>query len=270
MKSWHNIIKYAAIALAIILIIGIISGIMHLFSFLISTFTSNVTDDYELYEIKNEIYILDIDIHGIDFEVKKAPDSNFKIETNYRYLTINEKENKLLIKDKKSFYLNLHGRAMIRLYVPENKIFDKVKISTGTGRTDLEKLQAKFLDMQFGAGEVILQNLSASDDVLIEGGVGKLTIKDSSFNNLKLNMGVGQLEFSGILLGENSLQMGVGSSQINLSGSLEDYTLNIDKGLGNIYVDNNNLENNTQLGQGDSEVFFEGGIGSVRINFSEQ
>ena len=169
----------------------------------------------------------------------------------------------------KAFYFNIHGKAMLTLYIPENIVLDKVEISTGAGRTDLKNLQANLIDMQFGAGEAILQNISASDNTFIKAGAGKLIIKDSKFHNLDLDMGVGQFEFSGMLLGSNSLKMGVGSSQIDLTGSLDDYKLNIEKGLGDIYVNEDKINNNTQLGQGDRELFFEGGIGSVRINFSE-
>ncbi|HHT24701.1 MAG TPA: DUF4097 domain-containing protein [Clostridiaceae bacterium] len=269
MKSWHFTIKYAAIALAVILIISIASGIMHILSFFISTFTPNVTGEYKTYEIENDIDILDIDIHSIDIEVKTTTNSEFRVESNYNYLIVKEKENKLLIEDKKAFYLNLDGKAMITLYIPENKMLDKVEIRTGAGSTDLKNIKTKLIDMQLGAGEAILQNVSASDEAFIETGAGKLSIRDSKLHNLDLDMGVGQFEFSGILLGKNSLKMGVGSSQIDLTGSLDDYTLNIEKGLGDIYVGEDNLKKNTQLGQGDSKLFFEGGVGSVRIDFSE-
>ncbi|NLJ70194.1 MAG: DUF4097 domain-containing protein [Clostridiaceae bacterium] len=269
MKSWHNVIKYSAIALAVVLIIGIISGIMYVISLLISTFTPDIVGEYKTYEIENDIDNVDIDLHGIDLEVVTATDSNIKVESNYKYLTVKEKGNILLIRDKKSSYLNILGKTTVKLYIPEDMIFEKVEINTGAGKTELENLQANTIDMELGAGKVSLQNIYASDNTFIDAGAGAVIIKDSSFNNLDLKMGVGQFEFSGILSGRNSLRMGVGSSQIDLTGSLDDYKLNIEKGLGEILVDDDIINNNTQLGQGDRELFFEGGIGSIKINFSE-
>ena len=64
--------------------------------------------------------------------------------------------------------------------------------------------------------------------------------------------------------------MGIGSSQINLLGSLDDYRLNVVKGLGNIQVDKRSIQDDAQLGQGDIQLFVEGGIGSIRISFAKQ
>jgi len=201
--------------------------------------------------------------------VKSTTDSNFRVESNYKYLTVTENDNKLLIKDKKSFFHNIYNEAELTLYIPEDQILEKAEINTGAGATNLENIRTNIFDIKFGAGKATLQNISASDKASIEGGAGKLNITDSLFNNLDLDMGVGQFEFSGKLSGKNTFKMGVGSSQINLTGSAGDYKLIIKKGLGEILVDQDNVNNNTQLGQGDIELLFEGGVGSAKINFSE-
>lgn len=269
MKSWHNTIKYAAIALAILLIIGIFSAIFHALSFIFFAFDPNITGEYTTHEFENDISVLDIDIKGINFEVEATDNPHIVVESNYESLTVQTKGDVLLIKDKKTFYFNTGGKAVLKLYIPKDKIFDKVDINTGTGRTDMENLQAKTIDMQFGAGKTMLQNISVSDNAFIEGGVGKLYIRDSKFCNLNLEMGVGKLEFSGTLLGRSILKMGVGASEISLIGSLDDYKLHVEKGIGNIYIDGESVKSDTQWGQGSTEIFLEGGVSSVSIDFSE-
>ncbi|NLL92117.1 MAG: DUF4097 domain-containing protein [Ruminococcaceae bacterium] len=255
--------------MAIILIIGILGGFMHILSFFTPILYSNVAGEYKIYEIENEIKFLDIEIHAVNFEIETSNDSNFRVESNYKYLEVREKENKLIIKDKKDFHFSRNSNVVLKLYIPENATFEEVEIKTGAGETNLETLHAKCVDMQFGAGKAILNNVSVSENAFLEAGVGKLIIKDSTFCNLDLDMGVGNLEFTGTLLGRNFLKMGVGSSQINLSGSLDNYSLDIEKGLGDIYVGDDNFIDNTKLGQGDRKVYFEGGIGSVNIDFSD-
>lgn len=269
MNTWHSIIKYAAIALAVLIIIGVISGIMFVLSHFVPGFANNAVGEDKTYEIKDEISVLDIDIHAINLEVRTTTDSTIRVESNYKYLTVTEKDNRLLIKDKKAFFLNYQGKAIIRLYIPDDKLFDTIEINTGAGKADLKNLQTKFIYMNFGAGKVDLRNISARVNASLETGAGQLTIRNSTFNNLNLNMGVGQFEFSGKLTGRNILKMGVGSSQIDLSGSLDDYTVKIEKGIGEIRVNNKKVQSDTQLGQGDIELFFEGGVGSAWINFSE-
>lgn len=269
MNTWHSIIKYAAIALAILIIVGVISGIMFVLSHIVPGFVNNAVGEEKTYEIKGDISALDINIHAINLEVRTTTDSKIRVESNYKYLTVTEKDNRLLIKDKKAFFLNFQGKSIIRLYIPDNKVFDRIDINTGAGKADMENLQTKIIYMDFGAGKADLRNISASDNASLKTGAGQLTISNSTFNNLNLNMGVGQFEFSGTLTGQNMLKMGVGSSQIDLSGSLNDYTVKIEKGIGEIRVNNKKVQSDTQLGQGDIELFFEGGVGSAWINFSE-
>ncbi len=269
MNTWHSTVKYAAIALAILLIIGVIGGIIHIISFLVPGFSSKAVGESKTYEIKNEISILDIDIRAINLEVRTSTDSSIRVESNYKYLTVTEKDNRLIIKDKKVPFYNYQGMAITRLYIPNEKIFDRVDFNSGAGRADLENLQAKSIYMKFGAGQTSMKDIFASENAFIEAGAGQLIIKNSSFHNLDLDMGIGQFDFSGTLLGRNMLKMGVGSSRIDLTGSLDYYTLRIEKGLGDIRVNNNSVKDNTILGKGDHELYFEGGVGSAKINFSE-
>jgi hypothetical protein len=270
MKSWHNTIKYAAIAFAVLIIIGTVSGLMGFFSLFTPFLSTNAVGEYTTYEIKNEISVLDIDIHSIELEIITSADPNLRVESNYKHLSVVEDNNTLLIKDKSKQFLNAHGLAVLKIYIPENKTFDKVKINFGSSRSNLDSLQARSIDMRFGTGKAVLQKITASDDAYIDAGAGQLVIRDSEFNNLHLEVGVGSFEFTGALFGRNTLNMGIGSSQINLLGSLDDYRLNVVKGLGNIQVDKRSIQDDAQLGQGDIQLFVEGGIGSIRISFAKQ
>lgn len=269
MRSWHNVIKYAALVFAVMLVVGILGGIIRILSFFTPAFASGISKEYKTYTVENDIHILDIDIHETNLELQATSDSDIRVESNYKHLTVTEKGNKLLIKDKKTFFFNTGGKAVLKLYIPQNKLFDEVKISTGAGSLDIEKLKANSIDMDFGAGKALLKNILARDHASLDSGVGELTIKDSEFSNLDLDMGVGQLDFSGTLSGRNSFKMGVGSSHFNLKGSLDDYTLDIKKGLGEILVDKENIESDTELGRGDRKLYFEGAVGSIKIDFSE-
>ncbi len=268
MKSWHNTIKYTAIAFAVLIIIGMVSGLMGFFSLFTPFVSTNATGEYITYEIKNEINVLDIDIHSIELEIVSGIDSSFSVESNYKHLSVVEENNTLFIKDEDKSFLNIHGLAVLKLYIPENKVFDNVKINLGTGRSNINDLQTNSIAMQFGAGNASLQRISVNNDAYINAGTGQLQIRDSDFNNLHLEMGVGSFEFSGTLLGRNTLNMGVGSSRITLFGSLDDYRLNVVKGLGEFRVANESIQDDTQLGQGDRQLFVDGGIGSIRIDFS--
>ena len=137
---------------------------------LVPGFSSKAVGESKTYEIKNEISILDIDIRAINLEVRTSTDSSIRVESNYKYLTVTEKDNRLIIKDKKVPFYNYQGMAITRLYIPNEKIFDRVDFNSGAGRADLENLQAKSIYMKFGAGQTSMKDIFASENAFIEAG----------------------------------------------------------------------------------------------------
>ena len=107
------------------------------------------------------------------------------MESNYKHLSVVEDNNTLLIKDKSKTFLNAYGLAVLKIYIPENKTFDKVKINFGSSSSNLDDLRARSLDLRFGTGKALLKKITASDDAYIDTGAGQLVIRDSEFNNLK-------------------------------------------------------------------------------------
>lgn len=270
MKSRHETVKFFALALAFLLILGMFNGVLSLLSLFTPFFSSNKLDYYKVYGIESEIHHLDIEIHSANFEIEASPEGQFWVESNYKHLKLREKGDKLIIEDQKNFHPNAFSGAEIKLYIPEDYFFDVVCIRTGAGANHLENVQAKKMDIQFGVGQSHLQKISASEEARLEAGAGQLSIRDSSFNNLDLKLGVGEFDFSGQVLGRSKMEMGVGSSQIELEGRLEDYRLDIQKGLGRVHVGQEEFEDRAQIGQGESEISIEGGVGAINIDFSGQ
>ena len=101
MRSLHYIVKYAAIALAVLLVVGVLAGVIHLLSYLLPVLSPNVTGEFKTYEIRNEITALKIEVHLVDLEILTATDGSFRVESNCKDLTVSENENELFIKDKK-------------------------------------------------------------------------------------------------------------------------------------------------------------------------
>ena len=82
-------------------------------------------------------------------------------------------------------------------------------------------------------------------------------------------MGVGELNFSGALLGNSDLKFGVGESNLTLIGGKDDYKVDIKKGLGSISIDGKNVFDFGSSGNGQSHIHIEGGVGAVHIVFQE-
>ncbi len=267
MTNFQKVVRYIAIGLAALLAVSIIGGIISVVGYFGGfMFNDATTEDMKTYTISSEINSLYVDINAADITVKQG--DTFSVESNLKHLTVKDDDGLLSVKETKTLFKNYNNATLI-ITIPTDTEFDKAELKTGAGRLTVDTLCAEVLDCEFGAGEVKIDSLSASDEADIDGGAGKITISGGSINNLDFDMGVGQLNFTSRLMGECDLDLGVGESNITLLGTKDDYTLDIEKGLGNITVDGDNISNTSGLGNGQNKVDMSGGIGAINVKFEE-
>ena len=90
-----------------------------------------------------------------------------------------------------------------------------------------------------------------------------------TLNNLKLEMGVGELNLTAALLGNNEFDFGIGESNLTVLGSKKDYRIDIEKGLGAVTVDGKKVTDFGTSGNGQHSLEIEAGIGAINLNFQE-
>lgn len=274
MTTVQKIIKYFAIAFAIFLIVTIISTILTggyalLRAFgLIHTDKNVITE--ELKVISNEvteISTLKIELAFTNLEIKTG--DSFKVETNNSKISFIENNGSVKIKEEKYNWSKNHDNASeLIIYLPEDMIaIDETKIEAGAGTINIEKLNTQGLYLELGAGDVHIENIMATQEAKIDGGLGKTELKSCEINNLKANLGMGEFVFSGKLTGKNEVDSGVGTINIDLLDSSENYTINVDKGIGSVTLDGKKLEMDRVYGTGENYLDIDGGIGEIKINF---
>ena len=267
MTPAQKVIKYLAMAFAVFLAVSIIGGVLSMFGLFGGFFGGDaVTDDVKTYTISSEINTLDVKINAADFQIKQG--EAFSVESNLKHLTVEDENGVLTIKETKKFGSTYTG-AILTLYIPVDTVFEKANIVTGAGRFTVDYLSADNINFELGAGEVTINTLVAAKSADIEGGAGKITIADGTLHNLDLEMGVGQLNLTAALTGDCSLDSGVGEMNVTLLGNKDDYKLELEKGIGNISVDGDNVSGNSNIGNGTNEVEIHGGIGAINVKFKE-
>ena len=258
-------IKNLGIFLAIFLILIIVSFSIFVISFVFSLVSDykNTPDLMEKIEYKEEsIKSLDFDLSASKLIIVKG-DIN-SIETNNSYIKSEIVDNVWYLKEKKHyFYKNKNLEVIISL---KDNIYDSINLETGAGKLDIESLKANKLIIKFGAGSGVIQNLEAFKSIKIKNGVGAIDILDGELNNLDLDLGVGRFFLTSNLKGDSKIEAGIGELIINLKNNKNDYKVDIDKGIGSIYIDgvNNNLR---QFGTGSNTLKIKGGIGKIDLNF---
>ena len=121
--------------------------------------------------------------------------------------------------------------------------------------------------MNLGAGKVDINSLNVLSKAKIDGGAGDLSIIKSDIHNLDLDMGVGKLLLESKLTGNNKIDSGVGKMDLTLIGTLDDYQISLDKGIGNASINGVSMVDKNIYGTGLNKIDIDGGIGSIDVNF---
>ncbi len=269
MKAWQRAILYTAIALAILLCIGIFGGVLRLGSFVLSWFdVRDVEQEMLNYPLQGEIDSLDIDLRFSELTVKIG--DSFRLESNLKNLSVGLRDGVLTITEKGGSWKRFLGYSVAAstvLYLPSEHLFEQISLRSGAGRLQIEALSAERLELEFGAGEVAIDSLAAKRSAVISTGAGRTVIRNALLTDPEITVGVGALTIVGRTVGKGSIDLGVGAADLTLLGGIDAYTLNIRKGIGEILVDGRSASDGDTFGSGENRIDVEGGIGRIEITF---
>lgn len=271
MIKFQKIIKYFAIALAILLIANIINLTVFGITTISDIFNKNesnntITDGFENIKIKNEINVLDIETKGVNIVIKNG--NKLKIETDNKDIKTKESNNKLLIIEDNNNWFNKNKHTELIIYIPKKYQFDKVLIENGAGKIEIDTLNTKNIELDLGAGQVDIKNLNVSVQTNIDGGAGEINIQNSNLNNLDLDLGIGKTTINSRFNGKNEIDCGVGELIVDLIGTLDDYKIKVNKGIGTANIKDEKIDSDTYYGSGNNLIEINGGIGSININYN--
>lgn len=270
MSDVQRVIKYLAIAFAIYLVVLIVGAIISILGGLLFFGSDGVTS-YEMvsskfdenYEIKKMV----IDIKASHLVIEDGEE--FYVETNNSRIEVKQNKDEINIKEK-GFSWNRNNSSKVIVHIPTNHKFDRFYLDAGAGKIDISSLKTNDLDLELGAGQVIIDNIESYKKSKIDGGAGEFIIKSGTLTNLDFDMGVGHAKFTSSILGNSDIDAGVGELNINIIGAEDDYELEIDKGVGNVLVDGKNVGSDTRVGYGINKIDIDGGVGRITVDFVEE
>lgn len=271
MNQNSKTIKYFAIALATFCVVIIFISIFGFFGALADLFDwRDSKEEIEKAELQTTVFASDILTLDIDLkysELQIVTGENFQMQTNNPNITYSKEEQKLKIKEKTDQWFSHYSNTVFILTIPKDLCLKNVFLSAGAGKVNVENLMTENLDFELGAGETMIQYINVSNQAKMESGAGTFQILDGIIHNLDLDMGVGKVTLSASFMGSNEMDAGIGELNIHLLGSKDDYLLRVNKGLGRIKVDDQNVTDGKQYGNGSRLVEINGGIGNIEIDF---
>ncbi len=223
-----------------------------------------VMDTVQLYDVGSEIRSLNIKVNAAELTIGQA--DRFMVQTNLRYVEVTENAGVLHIREEVDHVSGYNG-AKLTVFFPKDMEFESIAVETAAGKLTADRLCTEKLKLDMGTGDTKIKYLSATTLADIDGGAGMITVGDGSLHNLDLELGVGKLELKAALRGKCELKLGVGGADVTLLGTMDDYTLEMEKGIGKITVDGKEVTDFGLRGSGQNHIELEGGVGNVNLKF---
>ncbi len=272
MTTFQTVVKYCAIALAILLIIAIFCGIIGIVArvaFWLGGSANGIFGDFvgdmRTYTVAQDIDELDIDISATALDIVYADE--FRVESNLKHIKVSDNSGCLKISETKHFGVH-YDDAAIKLYIPRGASFAKADISTGAGLVKIEALHTERLSFDIGAGDVEITALGVTKSADIEGGAGRLEIITGELTNADIELGVGEVRIQSRFLGNCNIESGIGDTEIVIMGNKNDYSFDVSTGIGHTKIDGQHINGDSKFGNGSNKISIDCGIGQVKVSFA--
>lgn len=216
-------------------------------------------------DTKRNLRELEIDVSTASVRIVEA--DKFRVETNNKRIKDSYQDGKLRLEEEDLGFWQDDWDTELVVYLPHNLELRKADLSFGAAQVDLERLAAEEVKLDLGAGKAVVRQLFATRTAEVDGGAGVLEILDGEIRNLDLDMGVGKTVLKAKLLGSSSVDAGVGKLEVGLMGNRDDYRISVQKGLGSIKIDDQEVDGDTIYGAGMTELKINGGVGAIEVRF---
>lgn len=299
MKPAQKVIKYCSMAFAILLMVGILTGITAAVSGISMGISWNGNVKYiDFTKEFNNVTNMDLSNYSGEMYVQRSDVDQFVIKASNVPDTVIAEMNgdTLVVDDKEHSVFNFHFfwdedsdiKSEITVYVPRDFKGDKIELSNGSGRLEINDMEADVLDIAGSSGSIIMNDLKANelnissgsghieaDRVMAQcgdwnGGSGSIRVTSSNLNDFEFKIGSGSLTFDGALTGDSEIKGGSGSATIDLADTIQTYEVDLDEGSGSIYLNgekyrNGDIENDNAA----NKLSIDGGSGKISIDFAK-
>jgi hypothetical protein len=276
LKVWLGI-SFIAVGLGIVLLI-LAAGTGVKFE---KTQTFSVNDTYEGVEK------LDIDINygevkiikGTDFSISAdhLTDDGLESYVSDGTWTIRESDSRyidvfgLKLPVHNIFHWNEDYSPKIQITIPENFTADNFSLKVAAGNVEADEILAEDGYFEVDAGRLKIDRLEIEGKSEYTVGTGTMVLQNTDIKDITVDCGVGNVEIEGTLTGDNEISCGVGRVALDLIGDVDDYSYDIDSGIGNVAVADNNYKNaSNKIIKNDDALYnldLDCGIGSIDIKF---
>lgn len=272
MRVVQKIIKIFALFLAGAIIVGVITGILSLVGLLgfVSGEDFALTPVSTIWQPESDqvgVQKLEVSTGAARLRIIESDDvKQIRVDSNNDNIMSWQDNDTLQVIEKGHFtFFGMGNVSDLTIYLPKNYKFTEVKIETGAGSVEIDRLVTEKVRFELGAGKTEIRYLEVTQSADIEGGAGYTILKSGKLKDLDLDLGAGKTEITAELIGNSSISSGVGRLELNAVETSGGYRFKVDKGIGSVTINGDTQSDDATYGQGENFVKLEAGVGSVEV-----
>jgi hypothetical protein len=160
----------------------------------------------------------------------------------------------------------------ITITIPKEFVAKNISLNISAGSVMAEAIQAESGEFKVDAGKLEINHLVIGAKSQYSVGAGEMILKNIEVNDITVVCGIGNIEIAGAITGDNEIKCGIGKVELNVIGEEEDYSYEVNSGIGNVSINDNNyhnLSNHIINNDGAANYFYlDCGIGNIIVEFN--
>lgn len=233
MNGIQKVIKYCAMAFAILLSVAILGSIVMAVAgvttgvFGVNTVVGenkervNLSEEYTIEEAKAQgitKILVDCNAEIILEQGEKLAIEAYNVTEDYKIKCVDDTFR--IVEDKSNFTIhwfwlpNATKQEKVVVTIPEELEYEQIKVLSGSGAVSVNGVEAETLVLDSGSGRVAVDKVRATY-FLVDSGSGKVTVSDTVASETKFVTGSGAVTMNDSELGELMLDTGSGAVSLN-------------------------------------------------------
>lgn len=162
---------------------------------------------------------IELEVTRVEAKIVETDEPNIRVEADVlnelKFRCYQEEDTLKIVTMKNNHFRINHGGTVI-IYVPAGMKFGEADLSIGAGSLNINALTAEELELHVGAGAISAFGIQAGD--------------------LSVDCGAGAIDLEGIITKDAEIECGMGRVGFSLEGSEEDYSYDLDVGMGAVTI----------------------------------
>ncbi len=249
-----------------------INGLLSAITLPVSVPVVAASSDFIEIEETETIHSLDFSSNAGTFTVFRG--DSFTIESNGQEVSYEISDGCLEIVSSVENYLvnfDFTGTSSEIIVTIPNREFKEVELSLNAGELYAENITTDKLTLNFDAGYAQFYNLRALSEAEIDMDFVECLFDKCSFNNSKINMDAGDMNFlTSKLTGKNEINIDLGNLNLHLWGTYPDYEFDINNDMGKVTIAEDKSENIIEKTEHIGSITVNLDLGECFIDFAEE